>query len=211
MDIGGRKRFLKQMSITAIAWVTICGCDRGPERIPAPPWDPPAAAAKALEIYDADKDGKIAGAELDKVPSFRDSMETLDKNSDKGLDAEEITQRFQEFVDSRLGLSRQSCRVTLRKSPLRGAEIVFEPEPFIAEYVTKPARGVTQADGATNLLTDGETLGMKPGFYKVKIYQKDPSGKERIKPQYNEDTVLGIEVSPQNMKLRLAGIAFDLK
>ncbi len=85
----------------------------------------------------------------------------------------------------------------MRGNPIGGALVTFEPEPFVADMI-KPATGTTQPDGSAILISEGETLGMKPGFYKVRISLKDQSGKERIKPEYNEKTTLGKEISLEN-------------
>ena len=56
--------------------------------------DAAAVGKKALEKYDANKDGKISGAELDKAPALKAAMATMRTNKDKGVTADDIAPRI---------------------------------------------------------------------------------------------------------------------
>ena len=93
-------------------------CRRGPDRV-RPPWiDATKAGQLALEMYDADKDGRLTGTELDKCPGLKAACTrsvrmpaTVDPEG-AGVTAEMITARIRAWQDSQLG--RMSLRCTVK-------------------------------------------------------------------------------------------------
>src|SRR3954463_12235157 len=137
---------LAAMLLTAAVALPLTSCNSGPARVGQPAIDAASAGKKALELYDKDGNGVISGAELTQAPALASALARLDTNSDKGVDAEEIAARVNKWKELRTGLVSVKCRVTLDGRPVEGAQVVFEPEPFLGEGI-KPAIGVTNPFG----------------------------------------------------------------
>jgi hypothetical protein len=187
-------------SCAGLAAVLLTSCARGPAAVHQPYIDASGAGSQAMEMYDTNGDGKVAGEELEKAPSLKAALQNLDKNGDKGVSADEVAERVNAWKAMESGMTSVRCRVTLNGQPLEGAKVVFEPEPFLGD-------GVKAAHGTTNLYGDVAPSispedrpspdlpgGAHFGLYKVKI-SKIVDGKETIPPRYNEQTILGQEVS----------------
>jgi hypothetical protein len=106
--------------------------------------------------------------------------------------------------------------VTLNGQPLEGANVVFEPEPFLGDEV-KAAYGTTNQYGDVAPSIRPEDLpspdlpgGAHFGLYKVKI-SRIVDGKETIPPRYNEQTILGQEVSYDDPAIKSMIVRFDLE
>ena len=185
---------------------TLCfGCS-GPSRVHAPKINASAAGATALEQYDTDKDGKIAGEELKASPALFSALKRTDANGDQAISVEEITARIEKWQASKLGLTSARCSITFRGQPLPNAKIVFEPEAFLGDAI-KPGEGTTGQTGFASIKQPENKLpGMPLGFYNIKI----TSGSMQIPAIYNENTILGVEIAPDNMDIE-NGILLNLK
>lgn len=179
------------LALLGIAALAVWGCDRAPSRL-QPLGIAPDAARKALQLYDADGDGFLEGAELDKVPGLKAAMKQVDTNHDGKISAEEIDARIASWKQSQIGRLSVACKVTRRGKPLGGATVTFVPESFLGDEL-QPASGTTDQFGTTSLATaEPEMLpGVSPGFYRVEITK---SG-DAVPARYNTDTVLGQEVA----------------
>lgn len=186
--------------------------DMPPPRVYGPPFKPAAVAAKALDLYDTNKDGKINGEELDKTPGLKAALKVMATDREKGVTADQIALRVQKWVDSRIGRVSLSCLVTHNGKPLAGATVKFVPEKFLSDALTETATGVTNQTGMAMLTVptergpDAPPPGLPPGMYRVEI-TKDG---ENIPAKYNTNTELGQEVSLENTDLQM-GIKFNLK
>jgi hypothetical protein len=184
------------------------GCSQGTTRILPPSIDASSAGAEAVELYDADHDGKISGAELDKCPALRSSLGQFDTNSDQGISAEEIAARISAWEDARVGRLSVKCLVTRNGRPLSGADVRFVPEKFLGENVM-PARGKTDESGLA--IVGGEdsegrvSRGVSPGLYRVEITKQG----EQIPAKYNTETTLGQQVAFDASGVR-EGFKFEL-
>ena len=96
-----------------------------------PAIDAAAAGTKAIEMFDANKDGKISGAELDKCPGLKAAIDQIDKTGKGEITAEKIAARIKAWQDSKLGRMSLGCRLTHNGQPLAGAEVKFVPEKFL--------------------------------------------------------------------------------
>jgi hypothetical protein len=156
-------------------------------------------------MYDADKDGKLSGAELDKCPALKTAMKQIDMNSDGSITAEEIATRIKAWQNSKLGRMSLSCTVMHNGRPLSDAEVKFVPEKFLGENV-KEATGKTDQNGVAmvSVPTADRTdpPGVAPGLYRVEITKAG----ENIPAKYNTETTFGQEVA-----LDAAGIREGLK
>ena len=65
-----RPVYFSLMALTAVLLLTQSGCMNEPSRIVPPSIDADTAGQEAIKLFDTDHDGKISGAELDKVPSL---------------------------------------------------------------------------------------------------------------------------------------------
>jgi hypothetical protein len=192
------------------------GCSSGPSAIEPPSIDADDAASKAMELYDKNSDGAIAGEELDAVPAFKSSMKNLDANGDGSVQEEEISARISSWQDSGVGLLSLSWRVTLDGKPVNGAKVVFEPEPFL-EGAIQPGEGETSPVATATMSIPKEKRpvadappGMQLGFYKVRV-SKQTGGKEEIPAQFNTETTLGQEVAPDDPAVASQKLLIDMK
>ena len=181
--------------LAAMACVVILvsfGCSGQPSRVHAPSIAADAGAA-AMEQYDTNKDGKVAGAELQAAPSLMAALGNLDKDGDKAVSAEEVTARILAWQESKTGLMPVTCTVNFRGRPLAGATVTFEPEKFLGENI-KACVGTTNQRGMASLsIPDSQRKlpGAAPGLYLIRI----TSTNLQIPVQYNTQTTLGAEVA----------------
>lgn len=173
----------------------LSGCSG--DRFPIPSYSPDQAAKLALAEYDQNGDGYLDANELERCPALKKHLEYLDANGDGRLNAEEIAARLSMYAQSGVALKTTRCQVYLDGKPLAGATITYVPEKFMGSSI-RPAWGVSDAGGSAILSMDGEKLpGVQPGFYRVQVSKKNAKGEETIPARFNQDTVLGQEVSPQ--------------
>jgi hypothetical protein len=179
--------------------VFIGGCSGGPEGVKPPKINASSAAQQAIELYDTNHDGKLSQEELAKCPGILISLDGYDTNHDKFVDQQEIQDHLEYLLRNGTGATQLACNVTYQGSPLAGAKVVFEPEPYLGNDI-QTAEGVTNNTGAAG-------LGMPPekapaalknmkliqyGTFKVRITH--PTIK--LPPKYNTETTLGYETIP---------------
>jgi hypothetical protein len=179
------------------------GCPSTPPKLHVPQVSASQAAAQAMEMYDADKDGKLSGAELQKCPSLAKLAA-----GGQGVTADVIAGRIQAWKN--MGVARMPIGFTVLRNgkPLAGAEVKFVPEKFLGENMVV-CTGKTNENGVANpsIPTSGELYdpeGIPPGFYRVEVTKP---GTE-IPAKYNAETVLGLEVCYEMM---LTPVRFDLQ
>ncbi len=184
------------------------GCG-GPKRVEAPQFDPEAASADAISMYDEDGDGELSKKELKLCGSLLGAMEEIDTDGSKTISQAEIKSRVEHIMQGRDGRISIACRVVKGSSAVQMATVTFEPEEFMGSLL-EPASGETNSSGMAVVGIDDELGGVLPGFYKVRISRQNKSGKEMIKGKYNEETVLGQEVTSGSMQLS-QGIIYNIK
>jgi len=200
----------------ALPLVLVASCTYGPSRIEPPSISPSGSADQALEMYDANDDGYLAGEELDKVPGLKAAIETLDTDKDGKVSERDIAARIETWQSTRLGLLPLTLTVTINGRPLQDATVTFEPEAFLGNEI-KPASSKTDEFGGgaptvpKELRPDPERTpaGVALGFYRVKI-SKVVNGKETIPRKYNEETFLGQEVAPDVPELASLRLTYSL-
>jgi hypothetical protein len=193
----------------------VASCARGPAPVTQPGIDPDDAGSQAMEMYDTNGDGKVAGDELEKSPSLKVALPRLDTNSDSGVSADEVAARVNAWKAMRTGLASVRCQVTLDGKPLPGAQVVFEPEPFLGQEI-KTATGTTNpfGDAAPTIAPEDRpdpTLpgGVHFGLYRVRI-TKPTNGQESLPARYNKETTLGQEVSYDDPGIMNNNVAYEL-
>ena len=190
----------------ALSWAAGCG---GPSRVEAPSFDSKGAAAEAMSLYDGNTDGVLDEEELKQCPAFARAMDEMDSDQDGTLSEQEIKERIDFFVQSRAGRVQLACTVTKGGRPIPGCKVTFDPEPFVADMIT-PATGTTNEVGMAVINIDDQMGGMEPGFYKVRISRLGGSGKETLSKKYNEETLLGQEITLGSDFLA-TGLVFKLR
>lgn len=114
-------------------------------------------ASRALETYDTDADGRIAGEELDSVPGLKKYIALYDQNGNGAISGEELRTRFSGWKEQGLALRRLDIRLSLNGQPLRSATITFVPESYMPESV-KQATGTTDSSGLAKMSVAPEDL-----------------------------------------------------
>jgi hypothetical protein len=166
------------------------GCSRA---IKPPRLDPRAAAAQAFADYDTNKDGFLDDGELTRCPGLRACLRRCDKDRDGKLSLAELEEGLESYSKSGTGLLEVVCTVRLDSSPLPGAEVLFEPEPFLGPGI-KPARRTTDDRGQARLKVEGAPAsGCHLGIYRVRITKEG-----QVPARYNTPSQLGVEVAPDS-------------
>lgn len=210
-----RQTICTNLCLAAIG-ICVTGCSSGPKALVPPDVDPSDASAAAMDQLDANGDGSIGGDELAKSPALKTALKRVDSNGDGAISPEEIEARVQAWHDSKVGLFPARVAVTLNGDPLEGAEVHFEPEPFLGQAVIT-AVGVTNAYGEAvpaipKELRSHESMpdGTQCGFYTVRI-SKVVNGKETLPARYNTQSQIGEEISMETPGLQTGFIRFALK
>jgi hypothetical protein len=201
----------------ALAALSISSCTGGPARVLPPKIDPGGAASEAMELYDADGDGLLAGPELEKAPGLKAAIATLDTDKDGKVSADEIEARIEAWQATRIGVATIMCVLRMDGQPLVGADIAFEPESFLGEAI-QPAIGTSDFAGAAYPRIPKEKRpmadmpgGMQLGFYRIRV-SKLGNGKETIPAKYNTATTLGQQIAPDDPAIqKQQKIVLDLK
>ncbi len=180
--------------------------EKRPRRLYPPSIDGFSSGFRAIEQFDANKDGKLSGAELDKCPGLKAAIDNVDADGNGEITAKEITERIHAWQKSKLSRMSMSCRVRHNGEPLEGAEVKFVPEKFLGEN-QKTATGKTDQNGMAMIcLPDTLPPGIAPGFYRVEVTKAG----EKIPAKYNTKTIFGQEIALDAKGLQ-EGIVFDLK
>lgn len=214
-DSRRRRQYAQVMLFGAACLVAAIGCSSGPSRIEPPSISASGAASEAMETYDKDGDGAIAGAELDAAASLKASMATLDTNKDGKVQEEEIVARIESWQETGGGSTLIPSRVTMDGKPVVGATVTFEPEAFLGDEM-RTAVGETLSQGTTEVSIPKAERGspdwppgIQLGFFKVRI-SKQVNGAESIPAKYNTETTLGQQISGDDPAIKSQLIKFDL-
>jgi hypothetical protein len=191
------------------------GCSGKAPRVYPPSISASAAGAAAIEMFDANKDGKLTGEELDKCPGLKAALARVDPGG-KGVTAEMIAARIRSWQEMKIGRLPVGCTVFRNGKPLEGAEVKFVPEKFLGldDNPKWIATGKTDKIGAVSISvpTSGDRFdppGVPPGFYRIEITKPGLD----IPAKYNTQTVLGEEIAfdAPVMREEGKGITLDLK
>lgn len=184
----------------ALVPVWIASCNSRPARVYQPSINASRAGQLAMDQYDTNGDGVVAGDELEDAPGLKAALVTTDTNSDGGISGDEVAARIGGWQQMRTGLMSFSFRATLDGERLVGATVTFEPEEFLGDEI-KAATCTTNRLGAGggSIPKDqrphpSTPAGMHLGLYKVRI-SRLVGGRETIPARYNVETVLGQEVA----------------
>jgi hypothetical protein len=184
--------------IVVAGLVAMTGCSGGSSGSP-PDVDSRAAAAKAMEQFDANKDGAIEESELSEGPALAAALPTFDANRDQRLNANEIEDGLAQMYASRNPLTEMTCTVTRNGRPLAGAKVRLQPIEMLGEDLPS-AEGVTDDSGIARPAVSAELIPtdfkqnplMYPGLYRVEITHPTI----QLPARYNTATELGCQVNP---------------
>jgi hypothetical protein len=192
------------------------GCSSGPSRVKPPSIDADGAASDAMELYDKDGDGSLAGAELDAAVGVKAAMATVDTNKDGKVSEDEIASRIRAWQATTYGIMPLGVTFTMDGQPLAEATITFEPEPFLGEDI-KAGVGETTLGGSVLPSVPVEERaskdtpdGLALGLYRIRV-SKMVDGKETIPAKYNTETTLGQEVAMDDPAVASQRVRYDLK
>jgi hypothetical protein len=194
-----------------ILGLVAAGCNSGPARIYPPAMSASAAGSGAMAKYDANKDGFIDSAELEKAPALKAALKQIDADNDGKITAAEVTRRVQQWQESKLGLTSVPVYVRLDHQPLADATVSFIPEEFLGTEIQK-AVGKTDSNGMAGMSVEKTPepgiTGVAPGLYRVEI-SKQSGGTEQVPAKYNKETIIGLEIALDAPAL-LEGVSYDL-
>jgi hypothetical protein len=189
-----------------LAMLLACGCWPGAQPRVYPDKPDARAGQRAIELYDANKDGFLDATELDKSPGLKAAMDQIDLSKCGKISAADISARIQAWADSKLGRMGVSCVVKHNGRPLDGATVKLVPEPFLGDNF-ETAEGTTDEHGMARMrVAASSQRGISPGFYRVEVTK----AKEAIPSKYNTETSLGQEVANDAAGLNNGVATFNL-
>jgi len=188
-----------RFKVSFVLVLIVGGCSGSAARMKPPSINPSAAASQAMELYDADHDGKLSQAEAAKCPGVLVAFDRYDSNHDKLIDAPEFEEHLQGLLKHGTGGTQLSCNVIYDGRPLADATVVLEPEPYLGSDI-QPAEGVTAPYGAARVGIPADKLPsslqrvklIQYGTFKVRVTHP----KLKIPARYNTETTLGYETIP---------------
>ncbi len=127
---------------------------------------PPEAAAKVMELYDSDRDGKLVAAELAASPGLAEGLTRIDANKDGIIDLAEMTARFAAQDDLSDVISMQ-VKVTANGTPLDGAIVTMTPDPCMGE--DKQAYEGTTVNGSVTPMGVVTPMPTPVGYYTLHV------------------------------------------
>lgn len=150
-----------------LASVLFIGCGRPKPK--APTLDPSAMAAKAIELYDANGNGKIDGDEFDKTPALKSVLKEIDADKDKALSADEIQKRLEAWQEWGSSLISPPFQCWIGGKMVKEGTLKLTPEPFLGEKF-QVAEG-TFVNGVCQpyVPNRGNYQGIPVGFYTVEV------------------------------------------
>jgi len=153
--------------------IFVLGCGRA--KPTAPKLDPPSMAAKAVELYDSNGNGKIDGGELDKTPALKFALKEMDEDKDKALSANEIQKRLEAWQASGITLTAPLFQCKIGGKMVKEGTMKLTPEPFLGE--TFPAAEGTFVNGACQPAAPnaGNYQAIPVGFYTVEVTSPEGS------------------------------------
>ncbi|MDO4425472.1 MAG: hypothetical protein Q4D17_06895, partial [Planctomycetia bacterium] len=106
----------------------------------APELDPPAMAAKAIELYDTNGNKKIDGDEFTQTPGLEFARREIDEDKDKALSADEIQKRLEAWKASGITLTSAQIVCRVNGKQVKEGTLRLVPDPFLGENFL-PAEG----------------------------------------------------------------------
>lgn len=195
----------------ALPFAVLFGCSGRPGRVEVVDFEAPAAARKAIELYDTNGDHKLADDELRSVPGIFKWKRLYDLDADGSVSEQEIEQRIEKWRSDKLSFRSISANVTLDGRPVSHARVEIIPEPYLGESI-KPASGITNEYGYASLSVAPDDLpaalkqrGVKAGGVYVGTYKISVTHPSRTLPQLDTKSLpLGDEIARDTVDASIA-------
>lgn len=130
LSFSSQDRRSRGLTLSALM-ILLVGCSGGPQTVKPVRIDTGQVVEDAMSQLDTDKNGVLAGAELESCASLRDSLDLIDADADGGISAAELARRLGLWGEQKMGLRSLRVRVFWRGQPLEGGDVDFEPETFM--------------------------------------------------------------------------------
>jgi hypothetical protein len=167
----------------------LIGCSGRPSRVAVPDWDPPGIVERAMTELDANDDGRLDAEELREAPGLAAGMRHIDEDGDGAITAAELESRLERIAEDKLALRGRMYRLTHRGRPITGADVRFEPEPFLGGVI-ETASGASDDRGVVHPTAGVEGLyGLRTGFYRMHVETVPP-----LPASLGPEVVVGVEV-----------------
>jgi hypothetical protein len=212
-DRFNRRASLEGVALLVLSLAAAAGCSSGSQpRLSGASVDANAVAAKAMELYDANKDGAVDATEAAKCPPLGVSFAEFDADHDGRIASAELLAAIQGMSASGAAVTSFQCNVTYAGRPLEGASVKLVPDAMYGDALL-PAQATTDGSGVARPTIGDENLPAKfagaallyPGLYRVEITHPQT----QLAAKYNTATELGAAVNPASRNG--ASARFDLK
>jgi hypothetical protein len=175
------------------------GCADGRGGLTTPEVDAAAAAASAIEQFDANGDAALDGEELAICPPLSKAVASFDADKDGRLTESEIANGIVALAGPDSAYVSANCTVTFEGRPLSGATIKLRPPDFIGDSLpTAEAVADDSGHASPSIPSDQlppqllDTPLMYPGLYHVEITHPE----RQLASRYNTETALGVVINP---------------
>lgn len=183
----------------SVAWFVVTALSVGCGASTKSGVSPTTAAAKAMELYDANKDSALDAEELKECPPMAASLRNYDRDADGKIVADEITIRLERLFADENNLAGVDLTVTLDGQPLPGATVKLRPAEFLGGGLDV-AEGVTDETGIARPTIPAEHLpaefSASPLVQKIPYVVEITHPEKQIPAKYNTASELGFEVDP---------------
>ncbi|MCA9235769.1 MAG: hypothetical protein KDA44_09875 [Planctomycetales bacterium] len=182
------KRTFGTTVVGLIGAASLVGCNSAAQLPEKPAIDVDVAVDKAFQQLDSDSSGGLDLKELRSAPGMLFGLDRVDANKDRTISRDELAQRLAFWNESTQRVFNLEVALTYRGRPVSQADVTFEPEPFLAEWL-KPVTGRTDDLGRVTPRASEDFPGIDKGYYRVKVSGGSPS----LPPKFSEDSPAGIE------------------
>lgn len=162
-----RKKFAFGVALGLGLALLETGCGRPAPK--APDINPSAMAARAIELYDTNGNGKIDGDEFLKTPGLEFARREMDQNKDKALSADEIQARLEAWKASGITLTAAMIVCRVKGKTVKEGTVRLIPDPFLGEDF-QPAEGeIVNGTCYPAAPNPGNYQAVPVGFYSVEL------------------------------------------
>jgi hypothetical protein len=192
--------------------LAVVGCDSGSVRVKQFYINSSSASEAAIKQHDKDGNGSLDSTELKSIASIGNVSDQYDTDRDGQVSALEIRSRIDKWQVMKVAVVSCSFVVKLDGKPLPEAKVRLDSEPFLADTL-RPCFGATDSRGrvtpsqqetSIGNQSDGLT-GVPPGLYRVSITHPKL---EKLK-QYHSETILGLQIAPDDPSLMNLELKLD--
>jgi hypothetical protein len=207
-----RVSFLILLTCTLTTVLAAAGCDSGSARVKQLYVNSTSASEAAIKQHDKDGNGTLDSTELKSIASIGNVSDQYDTDRDGQVSALEIRSRIDKWQALKVAMVSCGFVVKLDGKPLPEAKVRLDPEPFLADTL-KPCFGATdsrgrvtpsQEEASIGNQSDGLT-GVPPGLYRVSVTHPKL---EKLK-QYHSETILGLQIAPDDPSLMNLELKLD--